>query len=84
MATGGRPKKSDGTAHTKHVRINEELADMLSWVLKALGKEWSSARVLDPYIRGPIKALYEEHEETINMLKRTEAKARQKREKPPE
>lgn len=79
VATGGRPKKADGPAKTKHVRINDDLADMLSWILKAMGKEWSSARLLDPHIRGPIKALYRDNEEAINILKRSQEKARKKR-----
>lgn len=77
VAKGGRPKSGTGKATTKHVRINDDLAEKLSQVLQVLGKEWSSARLLDPHIRGPITALYKQHETAINALKRAQAKARQ-------
>lgn len=74
--SGGRPKGGGGKAATKHVRINDDLAEMLSWVLQVLGPDQSSARVLDPHIRGPITALYREHQTTIDALKRAHAKAK--------
>lgn len=82
FASGGtavaRPKKDDGEARTKHVRINGDLARMLGEVLDALGgsPEWTSARFLDPHIRGPIQRAHKQHEELIQKLKRSRAKAK--------
>lgn len=79
VAKGGRPKNAAGRASTKHVRINDDLAEKLSWVLQVLGPEWTSARLLDPHIRGPITAMYAQHESAINGLKKAQAKARESR-----
>lgn len=80
FAAGGaalaRPKKDDDRARTRHVRINDDLAEKLSWVLKVLGKDWTSARLLDPHIRGPILALYAQHEETIKAIQRAQSRAK--------
>lgn len=84
VAKGGRPKKGTGKASTKHVRINDDLAEMLSWVLQVLGPEWSSARVLDPHIRGPIKLLYEKNLDAIIAMKKAQAKARRGQSEPAE
>lgn len=75
VATGGRPKKEDGKGKTKHVRINDDLAEMLSWVLQVLGKDHSSAKVLDPHIRGPITALYNLHKTAIDGLRLAQNRA---------
>lgn len=59
-------------AKTRHVRINPELAEDLSWILQVLGKKWTSAMVLDPMLRVPIKTLYEKHREAIEALKKAQ------------
>jgi hypothetical protein len=80
VPTGGRPRKNEGKVSTKHVRINDDLAEMLSWVLRALGKEHTSAQILDPHIRGPITALYNKHEATIRMLKKAHRQSQKEQE----
>jgi hypothetical protein len=77
LSAGGRPKKNTGKVSTKHVRINNDLQEMLSWVLKVTGE--SSAQVLDPHIRGPITGLYNKHKSAIDTLKAAHRKAKKSR-----
>lgn len=83
VAKGGRPKKDSEKGGTKHVRVNGDLAEKLSWVLQALGPEYSSARLLDPLIRGPILRMYEENEAAITAMQKAQKKARENRVEPP-
>jgi hypothetical protein len=77
MAKGGRPKRDEGDRGTRHVRVNEDIADMVSWILRV--ENVSSARLLDPLLRAAILARYKKHEKAINMLKSAEEEARKSR-----
>jgi hypothetical protein len=79
VPTGGRPKKTEGKVETRHVRIHGDLAEMLSWVLAVLGKEATSAQVLDPFLRGPITGLFNKHKGAIDALKAAQKKAKKSR-----
>lgn len=79
VAKGGRPKRDSAKASTKHVRINDDLAEKLSWVLQVLGSEWSSAKLLDPHIRGPILRMYDENLPAIKVLMKAQENARKNR-----
>lgn len=80
---GGRPRKDSEAKRTKHVRVSEDIAEKLAWIVRALGKDWSSNRIIDPMIRDGVDALYEENREAIETLQRAEKRAEgQKR--PPE
>lgn len=73
---GKKKAKSESLEKTKHARINGDLAEDLSWILQVLGPEATSAKLLDPYIRGPIKALRKKHEPAIIALQKAQQQAR--------
>lgn len=52
---GGRPRRGE-EAHTRQVRINDDLADMLGWIVRLTRVH--SAVYLDPLIRDRITADY--------------------------
>jgi hypothetical protein len=81
---GGRPRSEDADGGTRHVRVNPDIAEMISWILRVLGPEVSSAKLLDPILRGPIAARYKLHEKAINLLKEAEAEVQKQGKKPKE
>lgn len=58
---GGRPRKDSEAKKTKHVRISEDIAEKLGWLVRVLGVDWSAGRILDPMIRDGVDALFEEN-----------------------
>lgn len=67
---GGRPK-GDQEARTQLVRIDDDLADMVSWIVK-VGASESSAVLLGPMIREKLTAIYNSH---LPQIKRLQAAA---------
>lgn len=59
---------------TKQVRLYEDLADMLSWLAKMVeadtGKNWSTARFLDPIVREAILAAFESYRARVEKIKK--------------
>ncbi len=80
VARGGRPKKENGKVSTKHVRVNDDLAEMLSMIVKAMNNTKTTAQILDPIIRGPIIGLYDKYRATIKLLKQAERSAEKEQE----
>ena len=78
---GGRPRKSDGDQATRHVRLFEDIAEWVKWVVRVEGG--SSAQLLDPLIRAPILARYKKHEKAIEAIKAAESLAAESARKPP-
>lgn len=72
---GGRPKASEGEAGTRQIRVNEDLADMISLVVRVIGG--SSATLVDPMIRPDVVALYEKHKAAIEGIRLAEEKVRE-------
>lgn len=68
MAKTGRPPKGAGNQGTTQVRVNDDLAAMLSEL--SLVHPKSTAQILDPLIREEVQRLYE-----LYLPKITEAKA---------
>lgn len=76
MATGGRggrPKKADGDQATKHVRLFEDIAEWVGWIVRIEGG--SSSQLLDPLVRAPILARYKKIEHLVEEIKGAERKA---------
>lgn len=67
----GRPKKSEGDRGTKHVRLNEDLAEMIGWITRCEGG--TSATLCDPLLRPQIEARYAHYSDMIARLKRADA-----------
>lgn len=79
---GGRPRKEAGKSDTKHVRVSRDIAEKLGWIVRALGKSWSTNRIIDPMIRDAVDAMFEENREAIETLQRAEKRAEAQK-KPP-
>lgn len=75
MARTGRPKKSEGDAGTIHIRINEDLMEMVRWILRIEVKE-TQATLIDPMIRPAITAKYKKYQAAIEKMKAAEAELR--------
>lgn len=54
---GGRPKR-DEEGKTRQVRVNDDLAWMISWIVR-FDSTLTSATLLDPMIRDKIVAMFE-------------------------
>lgn len=78
MGRGGRgcrPKASDGDAGTRQIRVNDDLAEMISLIVRVLGG--SSAQLVDPWIRPEVMAIYEKHRTAIEPIREAERKVRE-------
>lgn len=77
MGKLGRPTKDDGSGDGKArmVRLQNDMADMISWIVKLEGG--TAAQLLDPLIRGPIKARYKRIEPQVKKIKQAQEEARQ-------
>ena len=73
MAKTGRPPKSAGEQGTKLVRVNADVADMLSDL--ALVHPKSTAQILDPLIRGEVEELHKKYLPKIEEAKAVQAAA---------
>lgn len=69
-SAGGRPKKGH-EARTKQVRMDDDLADMVGWVVKAM--ETTTAQYLARLTRAVIEADYAKYLPTIRKLQELEA-----------
>ena len=76
-----KPKKNPGIIDeevnewtTRQVRLKADLADMLGWISRLIekdtGHKFSSARWLDPLVRGPIEAEYAQYAARVEKIKR--------------
>lgn len=74
---GGRPKKSEGDAGTKAVRVYTDIGEMLGWIL--LIKKKKSAAYLDPLLREQITAEFEEIKPAVEAFKKADAAAQKYR-----
>lgn len=69
----GRPKKGSGERGTKHVRVFEDAAEMIGWIVRIEGG--SSATLLDPMIRAQLAARYLKHKDVIDKIRAAEEAA---------
>ncbi len=77
MSSRGRPPKENGSGDTKAkmVRLSNDLAGMISWIVKLEGG--TASQLLDPLIRGPIQARYAKIKPQVEKIKRAQEEARQ-------
>lgn len=66
----GRPK-NEAHQGTRMVRINDDLADMLSWVARVEGG--TVAQLVDTILRPQIIAKYQKYEPVIRAIQKAEA-----------
>ncbi len=71
MASGRKKtKKDESEAAVKLVRINVDLAEMLSWIVKVKGG--TVAEFLDPLIRPQVTTAYKQIEAVVLKAKKVE------------
>lgn len=70
----GRPKRDEGDGKTKHVRVFDDLAEKIGWIVKVEGG--SSAQLLDPIIRDHIDERYQAIKPTVDAIIRAMDKRR--------
>lgn len=71
---GGRPPKSEGDQGTRQVRLNEDLADMLAWIIRIKGG--TTAKYLDPLTREHIEGDFDEIEPEVKAIQKAERLAK--------
>ena len=77
----GKRKKAESTpqdepgGETRHVRVFDDLAEMIAWICRV--ENTTTAKLLDPIIRGSVVARYAQIEDVVAALKRAEQKARE-------
>lgn len=69
----GRPRKGSGDRGTKHVRVFDDAAEMIGWIVRIEGG--SSATLLDPMIRAQLTARYLKHKDVIDKIRAAEKTA---------
>lgn len=74
MAKAGRPKLDDSDRGTKQVRVFEDLAEMISWIVRIEGG--TTANLLDPMIRAEVESRYERHRAAIEKIRAAEDELR--------
>jgi hypothetical protein len=70
MATRGRPKKLTDEDRTTHVRMKQDLAEMLRWVARVQNQ--NVADLVDPLLRPQIISRYAARLDLIQQLKAAE------------
>lgn len=84
MAKRGRPRKPGGSGDddAKPVRVNADLAEMISWIVDldpGIGPDkLTVAKLLDPLIRGPILNRYRVIEQDVERIKKQRESAQKK------
>lgn len=73
MAASGRPRKADGERPSRHVRVFEDMAEMVKWIGRVEGI--GAAQLLDPLIRAPITARYKRIEKDVKKIIKAEQDA---------
>ena len=68
MAKMGRPRKDQGEAGTSQIRINDDLAVMLSELLLVMPNK-TTAQIVDPFLRPELTLLHERHKAQIEKVK---------------
>lgn len=76
---GGRPKR-DEEGKTRQVRVNDDLAYMIGWIVR-FDESLTSATLLDPMIRDKITALFEPLKPQVAKIEAAEAAAKEVAEK---
>lgn len=71
---GKKPRRNESDQGTKHVRLFEDIVDMVGWIVRVEGG--SSAQLLDPMIRAQVTAKYRRHEDVINRMRAAEQELR--------
>lgn len=74
MAKGGRPRKDEGDHGTRQVRVFEDIAEMVSWIVRVEGG--TTAKVIDPLVRAQLTVRYLKHKDVIDKIKKAEDEAR--------
>lgn len=74
----GRPSKEDssGDAGTRMVRLYNDVADMVGWIVELEGG--TAAQLLDPLIRAAILARYKRIEPQVIKIKKAREEAKRK------
>lgn len=70
-----RPKKAEGEAGTRQIRVNDDLADMLGWI--AHFEKTKVAMILDPWIRDLVVERYAPWAPAVKAIEEAELKAAQ-------
>lgn len=72
---GGRPKKDEGEKGTRHVRVFEDLADMIGWIYYFESKEekTSVAQIIDPLLREKVQERYAPYAARVKKMEEAEA-----------
>lgn len=79
---GGRPKKDEGDANTKAVRVFPDLKEMIAWI--TLIKKKKSANYLDPILREQVEADFNEVKPAVEAYKKAQAAAKKYQDETPE
>jgi hypothetical protein len=74
---GGRPKKAEGEKGTRHVRVFEELADMIGWIyyFESQQEKTSVAQILDPMLREQVLKRFEPYQDRVKRMQEAESQA---------
>lgn len=75
VLTVARPKKAESADEpkgTKHIRVNADLADMLSDILLVEPRQ-TSARIVDPWLRPSLVAKWEAIRDRAAKIRRQQA-----------
>lgn len=75
MAKSGGSRMARDEPGTRLVRVNADIAEWIGWIVELKGG--TSARLLDPLVRKPIKKSFEEIEADVTVIKKARAKHRQ-------
>jgi hypothetical protein len=77
----GRPRKEEGERGTTHIRAFDDIAEWVRWIVRVEGG--SSAQLIDPLVRAPLKARYDRIAHLVEGIKIAEQKAEEGAKKPP-
>lgn len=76
----GRPKAEEGESGTGHVRVFEDIRDMLSDIT-LVRTDLTTAQILDPLVRAEVTQLWEKHRVQIDAAKAAQRAADESLEK---
>lgn len=72
----GRPRKDEGEADTRLIRVFPDIAEMISWITEM--QDIKTANLVDPILRPAILMRYEQIKPEIEAMKKLKASAAKK------
>lgn len=74
---GGRPKKAEGEKATRHVRVFNDIADMIGWIyyFESRKVKTSVAQIIDPLIRDRVVERFGPYQAPAEAVKKAQAQA---------